>query len=220
MPLVTRTTQQGNLFRTATEPPNWQNGDLWVDTDDGKVYVNVSGTATELGSGPMELLDTYTASTAENSKTFTFSTALARADYQIIRIVANFEIVAALDFGIQLNGETTNIYFRCSQNNDGTTVTNTRGTAAAFVNVASSALCSNADDSISSTIDIFMTGNATGEMTGNYMSANAVQLEYEIGSIIARTTALTISSITCFTNGGANWKAGGQIMVYGIKATS
>lgn len=46
MPLVTRTTVSGNVYRQATEPSDWQNGDLWVDTDNGQVYVNVNGTAT------------------------------------------------------------------------------------------------------------------------------------------------------------------------------
>lgn len=49
MPLVTRTSVQGNIYRQSTQPTSWENGDLWVDTDDGKVYVNVSGTATEVG---------------------------------------------------------------------------------------------------------------------------------------------------------------------------
>ncbi len=49
MPLVTRSNFNGNLFRQATEPSGWANGDLWVDTDDGTLYVNVSGTATSSG---------------------------------------------------------------------------------------------------------------------------------------------------------------------------
>ena len=49
MPLVTRQANQGNLYRQADEPADWLNGDLWVDTDDGKVYVNISGTATVIG---------------------------------------------------------------------------------------------------------------------------------------------------------------------------
>ena len=56
MPLVTRNSEQGNVFRTDTEPPNWVNGDLWVDTDDGTLYVNVSGTATTVGRTIQELM--------------------------------------------------------------------------------------------------------------------------------------------------------------------
>ena len=51
MPLVTRTSQQGNLFRQAVEPPNWLNGDMWVDTDNAKVAVNRSGTAQRIAPG-------------------------------------------------------------------------------------------------------------------------------------------------------------------------
>ena len=56
MPLVTRTSTQGNLYRESTEPPNWQNGDLWVDTDDGTIYVNISGTATTVGRTVQEMM--------------------------------------------------------------------------------------------------------------------------------------------------------------------
>ncbi len=47
MPLVTRTTTQGNIFKQDTEPDNKTNGSLWVDTSvdapalsvaDGTVY--------------------------------------------------------------------------------------------------------------------------------------------------------------------------------------
>lgn len=46
MPLVTRTAVSGNIYRQATEPPDWLNGDLWVNTSSGQLYVNISGTAT------------------------------------------------------------------------------------------------------------------------------------------------------------------------------
>ena len=49
MPLVTRQANQGNLFKQATEPPDWQDGDLWSDTTNNIVKVNVNGTATALG---------------------------------------------------------------------------------------------------------------------------------------------------------------------------
>ncbi len=50
MPLVTRNTEQGNLFKTASEPAGWQDGDLWSDTTANLVKVNVSGTATDVGN--------------------------------------------------------------------------------------------------------------------------------------------------------------------------
>lgn len=53
MPLVTRTSVQGNMFRQATEPTNWQNGDIWVDTDNANVSVNNSGTAVQIGIGTL-----------------------------------------------------------------------------------------------------------------------------------------------------------------------
>jgi len=52
MPLVTRFSDQGNVFKQGTEPLGWLNGDLWVDTGDGVVSVNISGTATPLSSIP------------------------------------------------------------------------------------------------------------------------------------------------------------------------
>ena len=50
MVLVTRAGNASQVYKQATEPSEWLNGDVWVDTDDGKLYVNVSGTATEKGS--------------------------------------------------------------------------------------------------------------------------------------------------------------------------
>lgn len=50
MPLVTRQVNQGNLFLEATEPPNWANGDLWSDTTDNSLKINVDGIATSVSS--------------------------------------------------------------------------------------------------------------------------------------------------------------------------
>ena len=55
MPLVTRQSNQGFLWKEASTP-NWANNDLWVDTDDSKVYVNKSGTATEIKIGIGEIV--------------------------------------------------------------------------------------------------------------------------------------------------------------------
>lgn len=49
MPLVTSSSVQGNLYRQATQPANWVNGDVWVDTDDGVIYTNNNGTSKEIG---------------------------------------------------------------------------------------------------------------------------------------------------------------------------
>jgi len=48
MPLVTRTAVQGNVFREASEPGSWEDGDLWVDTSQNppRLNVNDNGTAT------------------------------------------------------------------------------------------------------------------------------------------------------------------------------
>lgn len=56
MPLVTRNTEQGNVYRTDTEPPNWLNGDIWVDTDDSTMYVNNGGTAEVVGTNTARLM--------------------------------------------------------------------------------------------------------------------------------------------------------------------
>jgi len=42
---------QGNVFVQATEPTStWLNGDIWVDTDNGDLFVNFSGTANRKAS--------------------------------------------------------------------------------------------------------------------------------------------------------------------------
>ncbi len=49
MPLVTRTSNQGNVFKEATTP-NWLDGDIWSDTTANNVKVNVGGVATDIGA--------------------------------------------------------------------------------------------------------------------------------------------------------------------------
>lgn len=44
MPLVTRSSVQGNLYRQATAPVGPNTGDVWVDTDNGQVFT-YSGSA-------------------------------------------------------------------------------------------------------------------------------------------------------------------------------
>ena len=56
MPLVTRQANQGNLFKTATEPPDWLDGDLWSNTTSNKLNLNVGGTAIEIGKSTAEIL--------------------------------------------------------------------------------------------------------------------------------------------------------------------
>ncbi len=50
MPLVTRQVNQGNLFLEATEPAQWQNGDVWSDTTSNSLKINVDGTAQSVTS--------------------------------------------------------------------------------------------------------------------------------------------------------------------------
>jgi len=47
MPLVTRTSAQGNIFAQDLQPTGWKDGDVWIDTsiNPHRLFVNVSGTA-------------------------------------------------------------------------------------------------------------------------------------------------------------------------------
>ena len=56
MPLVTRQANQGNLFKTATEPTDWLDGDLWSDTTTNSLKLNNGGTAEVVGRTLQELL--------------------------------------------------------------------------------------------------------------------------------------------------------------------
>ena len=56
MPLVTRQANQGNLFKQATEPPDWQDGDLWSDTTANVLKLNDGGTAKGIGRSIAELI--------------------------------------------------------------------------------------------------------------------------------------------------------------------
>lgn len=53
MPLVTRQANQGVFFKTDTEPPDWQNSDIWIDTDNSNLAINRNGTSVQ------QLLGTY-----------------------------------------------------------------------------------------------------------------------------------------------------------------
>ncbi len=50
MPLVTRQVNQGNLFKEALEPTEWLDGDLWSDTTNNTLQINVDGVATSVSS--------------------------------------------------------------------------------------------------------------------------------------------------------------------------
>jgi len=63
MPLVTRTSLQGNFFQEDTEPPNWNDADLWADTNASPraLFINNDGTALALGTIALdEIGDTIT----------------------------------------------------------------------------------------------------------------------------------------------------------------
>ena len=56
MPLVTRQANQGNLFKTPTEPPDWLDGDLWSDTTENSLKINDGGAAKIVGRTIAELI--------------------------------------------------------------------------------------------------------------------------------------------------------------------
>lgn len=62
MPLVTRLANQGIFYKQATQPSDWQNGDIWIDTDDSNVYVNQGGTAVRIALGSLTRGDVLYAS--------------------------------------------------------------------------------------------------------------------------------------------------------------
>jgi len=47
MPLVTRQANQGNIFKRDDEPPQWDDGDLWADSNASprSLFINNDGTA-------------------------------------------------------------------------------------------------------------------------------------------------------------------------------
>lgn len=65
MPLVTRNAARSSVYRQSTEPTDWLDGDLWVDTSQSPplVKVNDNGTATSLIGA--ESLITYGGNTFE-----------------------------------------------------------------------------------------------------------------------------------------------------------
>ena len=55
MPLVQRLSLQGNFFIEDTEPPNWQDGDLWADTSKSPPILNLNDDGTAVAVGVVEL---------------------------------------------------------------------------------------------------------------------------------------------------------------------
>jgi hypothetical protein len=47
MPLVTRTSTQGNIFEQDSQPATWEDSDLWADSDANPraLFINNNGTA-------------------------------------------------------------------------------------------------------------------------------------------------------------------------------
>jgi len=50
MPLVTRRSLQGNIFKRDDEPPQWSDGDLWEDSNASPraLFINNDGTALQV----------------------------------------------------------------------------------------------------------------------------------------------------------------------------
>ena len=48
MPLVTRTSANGNIFNQPAEPTTWLNGDLWSENDTALLFINDNGTAVQI----------------------------------------------------------------------------------------------------------------------------------------------------------------------------
>lgn len=88
MPYVTRLSTQGNVYRQATEPTGWLNGDLWIDTDDGSVYVNISGTATLVAPVTASSTTTFTNKTIDEDATGNSITNLANANIKAAAAIA------------------------------------------------------------------------------------------------------------------------------------
>ena len=96
-PLVTRQANQGVVFRQATEPSEWLNGDLWIDTDDGSIFVNVSGTATPIMTPQNTFLDNQNATFGTGSD--------ATIDYNGTNLVINPKVVGSGN--LTLSGDLT-----------------------------------------------------------------------------------------------------------------
>jgi len=65
MPLVTRQANQGVFFKVADEPPDWQNSDIWIDTDNSDLSVNRAGTAVKIADGTLVQGDLYIATATD-----------------------------------------------------------------------------------------------------------------------------------------------------------
>jgi hypothetical protein len=81
MPLVTRTGEQGTVYKSDSQPSNWQDGDIWSDTSANVVYNNVSGTATLIGKSSFS--ESATTSYSQTIPDYTSPTAaVASSDTQ------------------------------------------------------------------------------------------------------------------------------------------
>jgi len=96
MPLVTRFADRGSFFRQALVPPNWLNGDLWVDTDNSNLAVNRSGTTVQTALGTFVQGDILHASTTDTLTRLAKGTADQVLTMNDAATLPNWETVAAV----------------------------------------------------------------------------------------------------------------------------
>ncbi len=104
MPLVTRFANQGNFFKQDTEPADWQEGDLWSDTTNDLLFINVGGVATAIGSSAFEILDNYEA-TSEEASHIKSGLSISFDDTSEIIVTGTLECIAQFNVSLKINGQ-------------------------------------------------------------------------------------------------------------------
>ena len=240
-PLVTRETNQGNFYKQATEPADWQDGDLWSDTNDNKLFLNVGGTATEIGGGlvgsdntwtgkqtfthaaetgsggKLEHIGTYTCSSAESSHDFSSLSLDLDGTYSKLKLIISGTLTAAQDLQLVIDGRTTGGAYNFTYvQNDVSTVTGAdtinQNTAAMFT----SDLGVGAGSIFMCEVEIYWNGEYAQVIDYNFKSIVTGEGLRTGGGHMTQTSGGSVIDTIGFAS-SSNWKVGTQINLYGYR---
>ena len=267
MPLVTRTSNTGNLITQDTDPGAVGAGSLWSeidaeitsrrnDADSAWVRMPLSGgiaisdladaidgelitwaadatpAAVAVGTvgqvltsggagvaptfqdaaGILSVIETYEASVAEAAKTFTF-TAVDFDDDSELLLVMDFNVAGAGVLSMAYNGITGTAYAIDGRAIKAGVETLIDLNAQAAIQIASSALLTDAEDEAFLIVHIGLSkASATIKRIISFCEANGPQQSYEATAGHNNTTSTSISSIEITST--VNWNIGSRMTLY------
>lgn len=178
MPLVSRTSNQGNLYKQALEPSGWLDGDIWSDTTTNSVKNNVGGTATAIGASSFsasatvsysETIGDYTTPVAAVATSTAASTAAALWGLLSDQTIENFTTYTTQGEADTRNPSSDTAKVRVNITND---------------NIDMNSVTDGTNDSISQDIGLISDTAWELRFKYTYTSANMNPIGYEQGQFV------------------------------------